>query len=232
MELIIDVIYLLCFVCSTLLVALKGLSELYKILQVTLLSWDTDGDGVVEFHEVVGAFKAYAKVFYSLIRRRKNVKSGLDGRTIEWRAALYGVLDVLAKVDALVWITTFFLMLYPSAFRRAIFKPCWECDDFEAAVARQVPRLLPARLAPIRAPIRVADVVGNPHSPRLPAPDLRPCSSLCPAPPPRRHPRPSVPCLPPPSRDPPACPCAAWPSAWPVDGDARDGTPRWLLLYV
>ena len=66
---------------------------------MTLLSWDTDGDGVVEFHEVVGAFKAYAKVFYSLLRRRKNVKSGLDGRTIEWRAALYGVLDVLAKVD-------------------------------------------------------------------------------------------------------------------------------------
>ena len=57
------------------------------------------GDGVVEFHEVVGAFKAYAKVFYSLLRRRKNVKSGLDGRTIEWRAALYGVLDVLAKVE-------------------------------------------------------------------------------------------------------------------------------------
>ena len=38
-------------------------------------------------------------MFYSLLRRRKNVKSGLDGRTIEWRAALYGVLDVLAKVD-------------------------------------------------------------------------------------------------------------------------------------
>ena len=69
-ELIIDVIYMLCFVCSISLVALKGLSELYKILQVTLLSWDTDGDGVVEFHEVVGAFRAYAKVFYSLIRRR------------------------------------------------------------------------------------------------------------------------------------------------------------------
>jgi hypothetical protein len=194
-ELIIDVIYLVCFVCSISLVALKGLSEIYKILQVTLLSWDTDGDGVVEFHEVVGAFRAYAKVFHSLMMRRKNVKSGLDGRTIEWRAALYGVLDVLAKVDALVWITTFFLMLYPSAFRRALFKPCWECDDFEAAVARQVSRLLPARLAPIRASTHpcVADVVGTPHSPpNSPRPRPRPFAPL------------SVSCLPPPSRDPPS----------------------------
>lgn len=133
-----DTIYWICFICSVSLVAVKGLSEVYKILQVTLLSWDTDGDGVVEFHEVVGAFRAYSKVLYAAARRRKNIKSGLDGRTIEWRAALYGVLDVLSKVDALIWIVTFFLMLFPSAIQRAIFKPCWECEDFEAAVARQV----------------------------------------------------------------------------------------------
>ena len=38
MELLIDVVYLLCLVSSISLVALKGVSEIYKILQVTLLS--------------------------------------------------------------------------------------------------------------------------------------------------------------------------------------------------
>ena len=38
MELLIDVMYLLCLVSSISLVALKGVSEIYKILQVALLS--------------------------------------------------------------------------------------------------------------------------------------------------------------------------------------------------
>ena len=38
MELLIDVVYLLCLVSSISLVTLKGVSEIYKILQVTLLS--------------------------------------------------------------------------------------------------------------------------------------------------------------------------------------------------
>ena len=37
-ELLIDVVYLLCLVSSISLVALKGVSEIYKILQVALLS--------------------------------------------------------------------------------------------------------------------------------------------------------------------------------------------------
>ena len=142
-ELIMDVTYWMCFVTSVLIVSLRGLYLLYKILQITLLSWDTDGDGVVEFHEVIGAIKAYSSAFWYRIRRCRRPKKGaLDGRTIEWRAFVYGVLDTLAHVDALLWTMIFFLMLYPGAFKRAIFDPCWDCDDFEAVVAQQVRRAL------------------------------------------------------------------------------------------
>ena len=118
--------------------------EVYTILQTVLLSWDTDGDGVVEFHEVMGALKAMKKICWSRVRHCKKSASGFGGRTIEWRAAAYGILDVIQKIDALIWTITFFLMLYPGAFRNAIFKPCWECDDLEAVIAQQV-RTWPAR---------------------------------------------------------------------------------------
>ena len=138
----VDVVYYFCFAVSAFLVAYKGFFELYGVLQTTLLSWDTDGDGVVEFHEVVGALKAAGKIVWSRVRHCRKSKDGFGGRTIEWRSALYGILDVLAKADALVWITTLFLMFYPYAFREAIFRPCWECDDLEAVFAKQIGAVL------------------------------------------------------------------------------------------
>ena len=79
---------MVCVSRSVLLLSWKGLSEVYNILQTTLLSWDTDGDGVVEFHEVVGALKAAWKIIWSRIRHCKKSQEGFGGRTIEWRAAL------------------------------------------------------------------------------------------------------------------------------------------------
>ena len=33
-------------------------------MQTTLLSWDTDGDGVVEFHEVIGPYTPLDIILY------------------------------------------------------------------------------------------------------------------------------------------------------------------------
>lgn len=138
----IDIMYYFCFAVSAMLIAYKGFFELYGVLQTTLLSWDTDGDGVVEFHEVVGALKAAGKIVWSRVRHCRKSKDGFGGRTIEWRSAIYGILDVLARANALVWIITLFLMFYPYAFREAIFRPCWECDDLEAVFAKQIGAVL------------------------------------------------------------------------------------------
>lgn len=140
--LLMDSLYFFCFISGILLITWKGLSELYSVAQVTLLSWDTDGDGVVELHEVVGALKIIARMVWFRIRYCRADKRGFDGRKIEWQAAVYGILDCIAKVDALIWTTVFFLMLYPRAFRNVIFQPCWECDDLEAVIAQQLGQVL------------------------------------------------------------------------------------------
>ena len=78
-ELVVDVIAYSLFALGILLATITTLVELYRIMQTAMLSWDTDGDGVVEVHEVRSAIAA-------LCRRR--LKRG--------RAA-YHVIDVVHR---------------------------------------------------------------------------------------------------------------------------------------
>ena len=66
------------------------LNRLYKIFQLTALAWDTDGDGVVEFHEVVQAVKIIFGGWFLRIKaryQRKPPPEYLETNTLEWRAA-------------------------------------------------------------------------------------------------------------------------------------------------
>jgi len=125
---------------GALLVVYLGGFELYAVLQTTLLSWDTDGDGVVELHEVVAALRDMCAILGERLRKRKGGanKKGFGGRTIEWRAAAFGLLDVVSKIDLLMWCLTIVLLTLPSAFRSSVFQPCWQCDDLATVLSQQL----------------------------------------------------------------------------------------------
>ena len=86
------------------LAVVLAITTLYRIFQVAALTWDTDGDGVVEFHEVMQAFQVL--LGFAVIRLRDwwNERKGRPTRkdeenykTIEWRAALYGLFDTIKR---------------------------------------------------------------------------------------------------------------------------------------
>lgn len=116
---------------------LMGTLTLYRVFQVAALSWDTDGDGVVEFHEVVQAVKV---VFAgALLRARDKWKerkgsetiSEKEAKTIEWRAALYGFLDTIRGCARRLWKTSGRppAGYHPRCCLQASPSPCPSLDD-------------------------------------------------------------------------------------------------------
>ena len=48
------------------------------------------------------------------------------------------LLDYLAAISPLAMIGLLFFLVFPPIFYDQIFLPCWECFDFEAAIAHEV----------------------------------------------------------------------------------------------
>jgi len=128
--------------------------EVYNIFQLTALSWDTDGDGVVEFHEVVQAVRLLMGV---CIMRclRKDVTIDLKGRKLEWRAALYGVLYSAKHLKIARFVGVFFLMYFPPILETGLFAPCWDCNDFHAVTVQRLGQVL--GLTNVKAHTNVTD---------------------------------------------------------------------------
>ena len=59
----------------------------------------------------------------------------LQPRSDRRRRAL---LDYLAAISPLAMIGLLFFLVFPPIFYDQIFLPCWECFDFEAAIAHEV----------------------------------------------------------------------------------------------
>eukprot|EP00965_Chrysotila_dentata_P229957 6197505-Pleurochrysis_carterae.AAC.1 len=118
------------------------LLEVYHVLQTVLLSWDTDGDGVVEIWEVAQALKIIAYKFADFLCCDRFKDKSLQGRTIEGKAFCYGMLDVFARLSVLLWVLILWMLFYPMRLHAAMFEPCWECNDLTALTTQQLGRVL------------------------------------------------------------------------------------------
>lgn len=54
------------------------------------------------------------------------------------------MLDYLASISPLAMIGVLFFLCFPPIFYDQIFMPCWECFDFEAAIAHEASNISPA----------------------------------------------------------------------------------------
>ena len=100
------------------LTSLVVLQRLYLIFQLTALAWDTDGDGVVECHEIVQAIKIIfgGNILWlrDKVRGRKGRRNEqLAERKIEWRSAWYGICYAVAHVDWLQFLLLAVLFFWP-----------------------------------------------------------------------------------------------------------------------
>lgn len=129
----------MCIAFGVIIAVFITFKELYTTFQLTALSWDTDGDGVVEAHEVLEAVRV---MLGSMALRVQGQTAKKDTRHLEGRAALYGVLYTLAKVNVFQFVVVCLLVIVPQSFEAAIFKPCWECDDIRSASAIQLGKVL------------------------------------------------------------------------------------------
>ena len=145
--LLVGVLYWVCLLLGVVLVIYLGGFQLYAVLQTALLSWDMDGDGVVELYEVAAALRDLLDLLVDRFRKRSRLslakvssrpRKNLNGRTVEVRAIAFGLLDVLAKLNLLAWGLTVALLLLPGAFRTLLFEPCQECHDLPTVLAQQL----------------------------------------------------------------------------------------------
>ena len=112
------------FAIGIIFFAIVGLQRLYVIFQLTALAWDTDGDGVVEFHEVVQAMKIIFGGWILRMRdriKRKKVK-GDDAaedrmKRIEWKSAIYGLFYSIENVNTIQALLLFILLFVPPQVR-------------------------------------------------------------------------------------------------------------------
>jgi len=176
---------------------------LYRMFQTMLLSWDTDGDGIVEYHEVKAAFAMYFRM--ASARRRGGgagvatvaeedgsargetshgsnhpsspapggaaaaassdeadtqlVADQLEQRRIPPKDAIYAVLDTIASLDYFLWCTALLLLLYPTSYRNAVVRPCFDCDDLSATLTKGLGRVLGLHAKPSPLP---TDAAGGP----------------------------------------------------------------------
>jgi len=59
-----------------------------------------------------------------------------------WRLNCRGTLDYLSTVSPGTTIVALFFVIFPPVFYDRIFLPCWQCYDFEAAVAHELGHVL------------------------------------------------------------------------------------------
>ena len=142
--LLVGAVYWVCLLLGVVLVIYLGAFQLYAVLQTALLSWDMDGDGVVELREVAAALRDLLELLVDRLpkrvssRYRYSGRESFKGRTVEVRAMAFGLLDVLAKLSPLRWGLTVALLLLPSAFRTLVLEPCQECHDLPTVLAQQL----------------------------------------------------------------------------------------------
>jgi len=163
-------------VVAFLVVACLGM---YRMVQTTLLAWDTDGDGIVEFHEVKAVVLLYSRAALAKFRRSRvdsrpsrasavlsaESAPGAEGAVavgarplsastsrsrpsallaaaeleqarIAPKNAFFGILDAISKLHFFLWALVLWLALYPAAFNSVLLRPCWDCDDLSAALAK------------------------------------------------------------------------------------------------
>eukprot|EP00966_Prymnesium_polylepis_P089233 2065869-Prymnesium_polylepis.2 len=90
---------------------------------------------------------------FGRVAQRTAVPSALGGPTVcacaqddpvelPWRSRLALCLDYLSSLSPLSTLLVVFLCVSPPVFYDRVFLPCWECYDFEAAVAHEVGHVL------------------------------------------------------------------------------------------
>lgn len=177
---------------------------MYRMVQTTLLAWDTDGDGIVEFHEVKAVVLLYSRAALAKFRRSRvdsrpsrasavlsaESAPGAEGAVavgarplsastsrsrpsallaaaeleqarIAPKNVVFGILDAISKLHFFLWVAiaratrppvalqsnlalsicpsqalVLWLALYPAAFNSVLLRPCWDCDDLSAALAK------------------------------------------------------------------------------------------------
>jgi hypothetical protein len=177
------------------------LQRVYVIFQLTALAWDTDGDGVVELDEVKQAIKVIfggwilhlRGTYRARFQRGAPQVTRVSERKLEWRAALYGILFSVSKVNFLQFVLLCTMLFLPGPIYFTMISPCRECTDFHLTVVTQLGLVLGLQnYSRPATPIPNASDVANQSapSPSLPPPEF---------PPPPLVPQPE---LPPPSAPP------------------------------
>lgn len=116
------------------------------IFNVAALAWDTDGDGIVEYHEVLQAIKVICGGWLLSMRDKLREWRGIPTsesrmqtyKTIEWRAALYGLLISIARANNIQTFLVFCLLFWPSIIVETMVYPCYACSDFHLTIATQL----------------------------------------------------------------------------------------------
>lgn len=131
------------------LATMLAIATLYKVFQVAALTWDTDGDGVVEFSEVKQAFKVLLGFAILRVRDWWNERKGRPTRkdeenykTMEWRAALYGILDTIKRINNIQYVLLMLLIFWPPKLISGLLNPCYECTDFHLTLVTQLGLIL------------------------------------------------------------------------------------------
>jgi hypothetical protein len=112
-------------------IALAFLLHLALAFFRTLLdTWDTDGDGQIEVHEVLGAGRAgfAALCEWLCTGSLKRASAKLGGREINALDANLALLHTFSKLNVLASAFILTLIAFPPVFTTVIFNPCWLCE--------------------------------------------------------------------------------------------------------
>ena len=151
-------IVLIVFIGAVVLTVVQCLLDSQKWAQTMLLSWDTDGDGIVEFREIVSAIARFCRVLaqcscrerlvshdersieHTEIARATDKKTlkAFESRKVESRVMAYGVLKVLSTLNLPIWILLITGITYPMIVQSAVIDVCFSCHDFSALISQRV----------------------------------------------------------------------------------------------
>lgn len=167
------------------------LTRLYVIFQLTALAWDTDGDGVVEFHEVAAALRlistGWLVAIVNLFRKKKEKDPDApEPKSIEWKGVLYGVFFSISRIDWMQFTLVTVTLFWPPHVIDMLINPCYECNDFYLTMLTQLGLVLG-----LKNYTRPDAPAPNPNATMPPSPPDAPDAPPAPPSPPTPFPPPS-----------------------------------------
>lgn len=112
-----------------------------------LASWDKDGDGV-DLRDVWkgikegGGIKYAFKTLTNLTKDKANQSDTSNDHKIEVWNAVWALIDVFANLQLGRVVLVLFFFAFPPIFYFDVFRPCWDCKDFEAASVHEIGHIL------------------------------------------------------------------------------------------